>query len=80
MKRRSYITRSVYQKVCEEKKKLIEDIKIMSSEAMSYKKIFTIQKWRGHFNRDDSFRLMMKGLAKQYFKKNPKLQPKRKKK
>jgi len=80
MKKGTYVTRSAYQKVCEEKKKLIEDIKIMSNESMTYKKMITVQKWRSHFNREDSFKLMLKGIAKQYFKDKAKRKPTRRKK
>lgn len=68
MKKGAYVNRSVYQKVCEEKKKLLEDIRIISSETTSYKKLMTIQKWRSHFNRDHTWDLFLKGVLTQVIK------------
>ena len=51
----SNVSRSVYQKVKEENKRLIADIKIMSQESTTVEKIECILKWREKFKKDDEF-------------------------
>jgi len=53
----SNISRSEYQRVCEENKKLKQDIKLLVSETYfgekGAKKILLVQEWRNKFKEDN---------------------------
>jgi len=73
IKKGTYVSRSTYQKVCEENKKLLIDIKILTDEkmALSAEKIFTVKKWRDKFAKDKAFNEMLVIACKQYLKEHP---------
>lgn len=47
------ISQSEYQRVVEQNKKLLKDIKLLTSEELSFEKIETIQKWRESLKKAD---------------------------
>lgn len=51
----SKVSRSVYQKVKEENKKLLSDIKLLVQETPSADKIICITKWREIFKKEREF-------------------------
>jgi aryl carrier-like protein len=56
-KRGKYVSRSTYQKLAEENKKLLKDIKILTQEGLpSVDKIMTLKKWREKFKQDNYIR------------------------
>ena len=67
MKKGTYVSRSTYQKVVEENKKLLNDIRILVQER-SYltpppvEKLFVIHKWRKKFNEDRELFEMLKEI------------------
>lgn len=69
----SNVSRSVYQKVCEENKRLIVDIHILSSPIhdIFYQK--TVEKWRKKFKDENDLHLALKQAATQYLKEHPEL-------
>jgi len=73
--RGKYVTRSVYQKVCEENKKLLHDLNVLTRDEgknlMSVEKVATIQKWRSKFQKDRLFSKALTEVAKEYLKTHP---------
>lgn len=70
----SSVSRSVYQKVCEENKRLKADIKILVEsygDAPAY--IETLLKWRKVFRKQKEFNVFMKEAAIQYLEKHPEI-------
>ncbi len=72
-KKESIVSRSVYQKVVEENKRLLIDIKILTDEKqlMTVGRIFTVKKWRDKFAKDKEFNKMISEACKQYLKEHP---------
>ncbi len=56
----SKVSRSVYQKVCEENKRLKKDIKLLVSEGVTFDKLDCIQKWREKIKEERDFLDMLK--------------------
>lgn len=69
----SKVSRSVYQKLAEENKRLLRDIEIMCSGSVSLEKIRMIKKWRNKFKKDQEFRNLLKEYAVKYFKDHPEM-------
>lgn len=70
----SNVSRSVYQKVCEENKHLKADIKILVEsygDAPAY--IETLLTWRKVFREQKQFNVFMKEAAIQYLEKHPEI-------
>lgn len=73
----SQVSRSVYQKVCEENKKLLKDIYILtgdivdSSTMWEYMNVRT--KWREKFTQDRELRELLHKAAIEYVKEHPEL-------
>lgn len=68
----SKVSRSVYQKVAEENKRLMSDIKILTEEGFpSAEKILLVSKWRNHFQKEREFNEFMRLAVRDYIKKNP---------
>ncbi|HUV00046.1 MAG TPA: hypothetical protein VMW32_03680 [Bacteroidales bacterium] len=68
----SKINRSVYQKVCEENKRLMKDIRILAlAGPLSFEKIECLIKWRKKFARDAETEKLIKAAARQYMKDHP---------
>lgn len=61
----SKISRSVYQKVKEENKRLLNDIKLLVQETPSADKILCIIKWRELFEKEREFNEAIKTLLTQ---------------
>lgn len=53
------ISQNEYQKVVEKNKKLLKEIKLLTSEELSFEKIETIQKWRESFKKVDELRKLI---------------------
>lgn len=65
----SKVSRSTYQKVVEENKRLISDIKLLVEDGLpSAEKIICIIKWREKFREEKHFNDMMKRVAKGYIR------------
>jgi hypothetical protein len=69
-KNMSKISKSVYQKVCEENKRLLNDIRIMCDIENPECVDVTI-KWMDKFESDKEFHRDMKIIAAEYIKKHP---------
>jgi len=70
----SAVSRSIYQKVCEENKRLKADIKILvesHGDAPAY--IETILKWRKVFREQKQFNVFMKEAAIRYLEQHPEI-------
>jgi len=61
----SNVNRSTYQKVCEENKRLIKDIEILTrAEIMpSAEKILVVSKWRDKFKKDKQLSSFIKEIV-----------------
>ena len=70
----SAVSRSVFQKVCEENKRLKADIKILVEsygDAPAY--IETLLKWRKVFREQKQFNVFMKEAAIKYLEQHPEI-------
>ena len=69
----SKVSRSVYQKVAEENKRLKSDLRtiVMAVKPLSNYEKETIVKYRKQFQKEDAFSLMMKEVASEYIKQHP---------
>lgn len=70
MKRGTYVSRSAYQVVCEENKKLINDLKIICCGEPSMS-IQVEMKWAKHFEKEKQFSKILTEVAKEYLKEHP---------
>lgn len=66
-----FVTRSVYQKVCEENKKLIKDIRALVNQENGAVRIPVIIKWRTKFYKEKLLNQELTSIAKQYLKEHP---------
>lgn len=67
MKKGTYVLRSTYQKLAEENKKLLNDIRILSEEGFStVERIRTLAKWRKKFKADKEFVKTLKQFSKHF--------------
>lgn len=58
-----YVSRSVYQKACEENKKLKIDIAIIVKEGLpSFEKLEIVKKWRDKIKQDNDFVDMLREI------------------
>lgn len=65
------VSRSAYQKVCEENKKLTKDIFLLVEDGIpSAEKILCLSKWRNKIAKDKMFQEQIKVVAKQYIQDN----------
>jgi hypothetical protein len=67
----SDVSRSVYQKLAEENKRLKVDIWQMVMRPVTGQTILLKAKWRGKFERDQELRQALHEYAVQYVKDNP---------
>ena len=74
MKHKSKISRSIFQHVVEENKKLLRDIRIIAMEP-GVKAILVRMKWRDKFRHNEAFNKMLTTCAKRYFKEHPEKLP-----
>lgn len=70
-KKASPVSRSVYQKLAEENKKLKADLKIICFDGISANTIPVRLKWHAYFQKEADFNSMMKSFATQYLKEHP---------
>ncbi len=66
-----YVSRSVYQKKCEENKKLLADIKILTADGISPEKVILITKWREVFKKRREFNELLTEACRQYLEEHP---------
>lgn len=75
--RMSSVSRSVYQKVCEENKRLKADIEILVCHRLESDKFLkraeVRTKWIYHFLKQKQFNIFMKEAAIQYLEKHPEI-------
>jgi len=64
MEKGKYVSRSAYQKLAEENKKLMADIKILSGPYTG-EKLLVMTKWRTKFEKDKMFCDLIKSMVKQ---------------
>lgn len=66
----SKVKRSVYQKVCEENKRLIKDIRLLVKDGYlpDPEKILCTAKWRTKFQKEKELHDMLRIAAKRYIK------------
>jgi len=67
---RTIVSRSVYQKVVEENKKLLNDIRILTGE-LTGERIIVATFWKKKFQRDKELIDMIKEWGENYIKNNP---------
>jgi len=69
----SKVSRSVYQKVAEENKRLKSDLRtiVMAVKPFSSHEIYIIKKYRKQFQKEDYFNLVMKKVAERIIADNP---------
>lgn len=67
------VSRSTYQKVVEENKRLKEDIKVLVIGPVSPEFKTVSQKWSVRFYEEDELNNALKEAAKQYLSKHPEL-------
>lgn len=65
------VSRSVYQKLAEENKKLKSDLKILCFDKPSVDSIMVRAKWKIHFLKEVNFNSLMKDFATNYIKEHP---------
>lgn len=70
-KRGKYVLRSTYQKKCEENKRLLADIKLLTSDGFSADRILLREKWNKKFKQDAAFNQMLQAACLEYIEENP---------
>ena len=70
------VSRSTYQKVVEENKRLKEDIKVLANRKDFFEFLSVTRKWREIFRKEDELSYALKQAAEQYFKDHPELNKK----
>jgi len=73
MKKGTYVLRSTYQKLAEENKRLLNDIRILTEDIVppTFEKITITRKWRKKITEDKVLAKALQGYAEEYFKMNP---------
>jgi len=67
----SNVSRSVYQKLKEENKRLLLDLYVLTMTPISIESINTRKKWRDKFTEEAEFNALLKEVAQQYIKEHP---------
>jgi len=69
----TYITRSKFQSVCEENKRFIKDIRLLTSTDPTDlpNQILLSTQWENKFRSEDRFRKELQTFAKEYLKEHP---------
>lgn len=68
----SNVSRSVYQKLKEENKRLMKDIRILCEDGIpSFEQIMLIKKYRSQFKKEKEFNNMIKLACQNHIKNNP---------
>jgi len=69
----SNVSRSVYQKVCEENKRLLGDIKILvgPTNSLTPQKIELLEKYRAKFKNEADWNYVLKLAAGEYLRAHP---------
>ena len=74
---RNMVSRSVYQKLVEENKKLKKDILILAHEkySCSFERLMLIRKWREVFAEEEEFDELLREYATKYSEDHPDIIP-----
>lgn len=72
----SPVSRSVYQKVAEENKKLLKDIELLVGSRDNAQTLICMIKWKKHFREKEELNQTMKRIAGEYFARNSDKLPK----
>lgn len=67
----SSVSRSVYQKLKEENKRLLHDLFVISMNTGTFESIEVRKKWRDKFTKEIEFNALLKEVARQYIKDHP---------
>uniref|UniRef100_UPI0040478699 hypothetical protein n=1 Tax=Mariniflexile sp. TaxID=1979402 RepID=UPI0040478699 len=67
----SKVNRSTYQKLAEENKRLLKDIKLLVDSQLTPEQIICISEWRKKFRKEKEFNVLMKEVGRQWMKDNP---------
>lgn len=68
----SKVSRSTYQKLKEENKRILKDIKLLVERDVDAEKWYDcVSKWRVHFDKEKEFNNLMKDAAISYMENNP---------
>ena len=67
----SKVSRSTYQKLKEENKRLLKDIKHLVDPNWGMDRLATQKKWQEHFDKEKEFNSLMKDVATLYMEQNP---------
>lgn len=67
----SDVSRSMYQKLKEENKKLLIDIRILCNPLPDERFMPTLKKWRKKFIKESQFNQMLKEVCQEYIKEHP---------
>jgi len=67
----SKVSRSTYQKLKEENKRLLKDIKLLVDKTYPVERIIAMDKWQKHFKEEKEFNSLMKDVAISYMENNP---------
>lgn len=67
----SSVSRSVYQKLKEENKKLLQDIKVLTDPMPDENFMPVLKKWRNKFREESELHQMLHEVAVQYLKEHP---------
>lgn len=67
----SKVSRSAYQKLKEENKRLLKDIKLLVDKTDPIERIIATDKWQKHFKEEKEFNSLMKDVAIRYMENNP---------
>jgi hypothetical protein len=71
----SSVSRSVYQKLKEENKRLLKDIRILTDQeySLSVQRLLVINKWRETFKKEQDFWNTMRLISRKYLNEKTKL-------
>jgi len=67
----SNVSRSVYQKLKEENKRLLADIRTLTMDSVSMQAVLVHRNWKNRFTQDKEFSEMLKKFAQKYMKEHP---------
>lgn len=67
----SSVSRSVYQKLKEENKRLLADILVLTDPMPDEKFMPVLKRWRKHFQEQREFDQMLKEVVAEYIKEHP---------
>lgn len=67
----SKVSRSTFQKLAEENKRLLHDIYNLTKDGEDYAKFETRGRWKKHFREEREFNELLKEVSKKYIDEHP---------